>query len=69
MRKDKFDMSYTSEFRKFYNNLKIDVNSEFAGVYHYTSANALLSIIQKRELRFTDRFYLNDKSEGTYVLE
>lgn len=69
MRKDKFDMSYTSEFCKFYNNLKIDVNSEFDVVYHYTSANALLSILQKRELRFTDRFYLNDKSEGTYVLE
>ncbi len=61
-------MTYTSEFCKFYNNLKIDVDTEVDAVYHYTSANALLSIIQKRELRFTDRFYLNDKSEGTYVL-
>ena len=62
-------MPYTSEFCKFYNNLKIDVDTEVDAVYHYTSANALLSIIEKKELRFTDRFYLNDKSEGIYVLE
>ncbi len=38
-------------------------------VYHYTSANAFISIIEHGTLRFTDRNYLNDKSEGKYVLE
>ena len=49
MKKDELDMSYTSEFCKFYNNLKIDVNTEFDVVYHYTSASTLLSIIQRKK--------------------
>lgn len=38
-------------------------------VYHYTSAEVFNSIISKGTLRFTDRNYLNDKSEGVYVLQ
>ncbi len=38
-------------------------------IYHYTNIEAFRSIIENKELRFTDRFYLNDKSEGTYILD
>ena len=38
-------------------------------VYHYTSPNAFLSIIQNQKIRFTDIRYLNDKSEGIYFVK
>ena len=37
-------------------------------LYHYTSLNTLQIILKNKQLRFTNRAYLNDKSEGTYVL-
>ena len=37
-------------------------------LYHYTSLGTLQKILEKRQLRFTNRAYLNDKTEGTYVL-
>ena len=38
-------------------------------VYHYTSPDAFLSIIQYQTLRFTDIRYLNDRSEGIYFVK
>lgn len=38
-------------------------------IYHYTSPEGLNSIISKCTLRFTDRNYLNDYSEGRYIME
>lgn len=38
-------------------------------VYHYTSPEAFLSIIQNKTLRFTDIRYLNDRSEGIYFVK
>ncbi len=38
-------------------------------MYHYTSAEAFLSIIENKTLRFTDFRYLNDKSEGIYFVK
>lgn len=38
-------------------------------IYHYTSPVALNEIIRKHTLRFTDRNYLNDYSEGRYVMK
>lgn len=38
-------------------------------VYHYTSPDAFLSIIQNQAIRFTDIRYLNDKSEGIYFVK
>lgn len=38
-------------------------------VYHYTSMDTLQKILEKKQLRFTNREYLNDESEGTYVLK
>ena len=38
-------------------------------VYHYTSPNGILDILQSKKLRFTDCQYLNDKSEFIYFCE
>lgn len=38
-------------------------------VYHYTLMDTLQKILEKKQLRFTNREYLNDESEGTYVLK
>lgn len=38
-------------------------------VFHYTSPDAFLSIMNDGKLRFTDRNYLNDVSEGRYVFD
>lgn len=37
-------------------------------LYHYTSLGTLQQILGNRQLRFTNRAYLNDKTEGVYVL-
>ena len=44
-------------------------NDNGYSIFHYTSPDGLSSIIQNGKLRFTDRFFLNDESEGIYVLE
>ena len=44
-----------------------DVNEKV--VYHYTSPDAFLSIMQYQTLRFTDIRYLNDRSEGIYFVK
>lgn len=36
-------------------------------IYHYTSSNALLSIIQNKELWFSNIFFLNDSTENKYI--
>lgn len=38
-------------------------------LYHYTSQNGLLGIIESRSLWFTDIFYLNDATEFKYIFE
>ena len=38
-------------------------------VYHYTSPDAFLSIIQNQTIRFTDIRYLNDRAEGIYFVK
>ncbi len=45
---------------------KINVKSRNAK-YHYTSPEALLSIIKNSTVYFTDIRYFNDKSENTYI--
>lgn len=37
--------------------------------YHYTSPEALLSIVQNQTLRFSDIRYMNDKTEGIYFVK
>ncbi len=38
-------------------------------IYHYTSEMGFKAIIENKKLRFTDSFFLNDRSEGTYVFD
>ena len=45
------------------------ITVEDTDIYHYTSPTALNSIISNHAIRFTDRNYLNDYSEGRYVME
>ena len=37
--------------------------------YHYTSPDALLSILTQKKIRFTDSRFMNDKSETLYVVK
>lgn len=53
-----------NEYRKnFYKSIEI-IPKE---IYHYTSSNALLSIIQNKQLWFTNSRFLNDKTENKYI--
>lgn len=45
------------------NSVKIDQ------VFHYTSIATLLKILDTNRLRFSNKLYLNDYSEGKYVLD
>lgn len=45
------------------------IPAENGTVYHYTSPTGFNGIITNHTLRFTDRNYLNDYSEGRYVLD
>lgn len=54
------------DFVTFYNGYKISTEGA-TDIYHYTSSSAIISILEHSELRFTDRNFMNDKSEGTYT--
>ena len=45
------------------------IPDEDCQIFHYTSPVGLNGILTNNALRFTDRNYLNDYSEGRYVLE
>lgn len=49
-------------FNKLFDNRRSDI-------FHYTSPEVMKIIADKGTLRFSDRFYLNDMSEGYYVLD
>jgi hypothetical protein len=55
-------------FIREYNRIQVD-QPENCMIYHYTSADALLNILNTRTLWFSDRSYLNDRSEGLLPLE
>jgi hypothetical protein len=56
------------EFVRVYNRIQVD-NPENIMIYHYTSSDALLSILKSESFWFSDRGYLNDTSEGMLVLD
>lgn len=51
-----------------FNQLKV-TNLNPMLIYHYTCPSALLNIFTKDQLWFTDRTFLNDKSEGINALD
>lgn len=66
-------MKNNNEFNFKIKSFRTDDESVIKGTkkirYHYTSPSAFLSIIDKRQIRFfTDIRYLNDKSEGVYLI-
>ena len=41
---------------------------EFETLYHYTSADALKSIIENKTIRFSDYRFVNDINESNFIL-
>lgn len=63
------DSTFTSPLIKsFQTDDKIENNTKKIR-YHYTSPSAFLSIIENQRVHFTDIRYLNDKSEGIYLIK
>lgn len=67
-------MDETRKIAKLFNSIKLsDFNKYFSlknnDIYHYTSPDVFNIIINDNTLRFSDRLFLNDKSEGSYVLD
>ena len=52
-----------ADFANFFSGSLPDV------LYHYTSMEALLSIVQSGKIWATDTRYLNDRTDGTYLFE
>lgn len=63
-------MEFIQELVNMSNKIMVENNIKDNGksIYHYTSPLGLQSIIKCQTMRFTDRDYLNDASEGIYVL-
>lgn len=61
----------SQELANVYRKLAVDtfLNNDNKLIYHYTSPDGLRGIITNQTLRFTDRYFLNDYSEVTYVLD
>lgn len=58
------------KFCKHVNDTKIVCDSKkVKQIYHYTSPEAARSILTNGKLRLTDRYYLNDYSEGKYAVQ
>lgn len=52
-----------------YDYLALFDNIPETSLYHYTSLSTLLTILKNKKLRFSNRLYLNDSSEGRYVIK
>lgn len=46
----------------------LSTTEDCSELFHYTSSDTLLKILEKKQLRFSNRLYLNDRSEGKYIL-
>ena len=67
-------MDETRKIAKLFNSIKLSDFNDYFGlenndIYHYTSPDVFNIIINDNTLRFSDRLFLNDKSEGSYVLD
>lgn len=62
-------MDMWSKYIKLYNSFHYTGLEEYEGtIYHYTSPNGLKGIFDTECLFATDMYYLNDSSEGMYVI-
>lgn len=68
-KKNKEKNNENIEFTDFVNDIQLTEKAYDGYIYHYTSSEATKSILENRKLRFVDRYYLNDYSEGRYSIE
>lgn len=70
-RERKLEMNFIQDFCKFYNAIDINTggNNIPDKIFHYTSSAGAKGIFENSTLRFTERCFLNDASEGQYVLD
>lgn len=61
--KNRFNSFNITKFGNF------DYDDKYKIQYHYTSPEAFLSIIKNEQVRFTDIRFLNDRSEGIYLVK
>ena len=64
-------MNYYRDLVSRHNSIKIsEIIPPYEGmIYHYTSVNAFCSILESSKLRFTNKKYLNDTTEGSYIFD
>lgn len=62
-------MSFITKFSDFCNGFELQYGKSPSHIYHYTSPVGAMGVIENNTLRFTDRNYLNDYSEGMYTLD
>lgn len=62
---------YIKELCKVSNSIKVQelIPQSLERIYHYTSPGGLSGIIENGKLRFSDRYFLNDASEGRYIIK
>lgn len=62
---------YDNKFCEFINRIKPEsyIPDSEKLIYHYTSPSGFKGIVENTALRFSDRNFLNDYSEGTYVMQ
>lgn len=64
-------MKSTAEFFNKYDYqglLSSDMNNS-TSLFHYATVGTMLTILKNKQFRFSNRLYLNDYSEGQYVLD
>ena len=60
---------YASKFIHNYHRDGVVLDKSENIVYHYTSPEGLLGILDNQNVRFTDIKYMNDRSEGVYFIK
>ena len=67
----KSHMNYYRDLVSRHNSIKIsEIIPPYEGmIYHYTSVNAFCSILESSKLRLTNKKYLNDTTEGSYIFD
>ena len=64
-----FDPFQSHNIKGFSSESNFDESVNKKIVYHYTSPKAFLSILENKQVWFTDVRYMNDKSEGKFIVK
>lgn len=64
-----YDEEYKKLLDTFNKSIYNYIEEKDEPIYHYTSPDGLNAIISNSTLRFTDRNYLNDYTEGRYIMK